>query len=1700
MFLGSSTQPCVARGTRLPWGRALLGLLTLVLMASHAQASQGPPEQLIRDQLPIPTESLWFSAWPVDKMPVFGGRIAPVLAFDKAPWEGRRAARGNPIEARRGALFSFPQDVRLDVASTGPTLMPSASAVAPSGMTIAFWYRVNRLDFGSVVFSRGGPNAAPPDGPGGQKVVATASTPHRLALGDSVDILGAKRWNGRWRITDVTANAFVLEGAVWDDAGLGSAAVFVPRVGKRWDPLLSLGQRNAVDPWRMALVLDNGVPTVSLRHADRELFGYEQVAPQTNYSPLVDDYRWHHIVVRVTREHCAGPCPSRVSVPYPAQPARFSLYIDGEWRAEDLALVPLDLNRLVVGELDVPGETYAQGNFVANPNRLQANMLLSGLHVFDAPLSDSEIVEVFRAGEAGYEQLFPTGPVAATAPGATPPPTIAVNLGPGLPESDLRGVGSATQVWSFRLQEVNRANGSTSFAWVRVDATSSSNVLLQFNASSPQGPIVALTDAGFAITCGGETLRVPAPRPALNRFQLLSLTVKGNEAFFRQDGQLVTKLGACAVPKTPAGGLFFGAGPQRWLAWAGHYDRALSPQELDALVAPGPRLWNSTRDGETSLRDQTGASGMKVERDGSRALRGGWFTNDTRPAGTPTPRPARAAIPFGIEAPATGALAPDDGRAPLTVSFQVRLPKGFGLDEYILSPSRVELAERRWVGTAGQPLAFDFKAYAVCSLFSATEPVGCYLEIIAGVGKGRPGRRYRVNLELPHGPGGPGENTNPAASHVAIAWGPERVIPPRPDAPQGASVTRLEPTVAINGKLINQKHQGEPNVIVDLGPVPGTSIDTATTPGAWTFGPGLHGATRRMSVPTTDIVSTPYDVELLDVRVYSHARKDLESIAGGGRAQSCLDAGRESVSAATGLGDFCGDCRTTHFALGGTTVAARECRDDAQFTEECVATSECAQGAACYKGRCLTTVQSCTGVGCSSCDNECAELGRGCVAEGSSWRCGGCKPGLARNRNNNAGEGDWELACSWQPSKAGGEVCATNGECTTGWCVGARSGTLDAKVTSNRQTQQSTMNCPGRGTCASGNVTRDLEYFSPSLAGVPWTEPARCAYEPATAGAICRTQLAKTESTTVTTPDGQTRQAARCLSGFDGQCEGFAEKRWQVLNPMACKAALAAANQTHGGSCYRKLKVGDVYCTKFDDSSVQDPDRRQAMFHTDAATFTPKVLKRAFLGDNTDWDPARDYSRLIDAGVGPRLIEFAAADTATKTRMQQTIGGWLPLATCASDQRPAQYASYPWAYDINDNIAYNPAHKAGNKLACEPRLQADGGSCPPAGAAGSGRQAWEFCASTFCDERGSKTCKPGGRSRNELAAQGGNQSKTGKSAVKFGVVRVDDTAVDIEKNAEDSDDQKPRYTATVSQRYVPCVLGTRFPLVDLFSLSIDIDRKEPACASEKFTTRILGYKVNAPKMEGAASCSLVSNSVSADAEVCFQGPSCTATADNLDQALSWTNLVPGFKVCIPADAIGVKLPEKKRTFFEAVVPITVSIGMTLDPCLNASVGFAANGMPQVEIKPNIAIGVEAKAGVGVASEEGNIEASAGAKIALTLVSVALPIRWLFELEDVDNAAGQHVLGLFDLKLKQKISIEIDLLSGWMGLYAELSFGPFGLDWEYPLFKWTGIFLSRDLSEVDVAKWRLDFQAAFADALARGQTSPRPSCDGNDCLK
>ncbi len=179
-----------------------------------------------------------------------------------------------------------------------------------------------------------------------------------------------------------------------------------------WNPLIAVGD-DSDEPWRLALVLDHGVPVVALRHVAGELFGDATSVPQVGSTHSIDDGLWHHVALRVAREACDDgvtpmACPSVADAGGPVQPARMSLYVDGELRGEVATDVHLELDRLLVGRLPTPEEVYTQPNFKGLA--LETVAYLDDVVAFDAPLAEAEIAGMMAWGKAGYGSQFPLTP------------------------------------------------------------------------------------------------------------------------------------------------------------------------------------------------------------------------------------------------------------------------------------------------------------------------------------------------------------------------------------------------------------------------------------------------------------------------------------------------------------------------------------------------------------------------------------------------------------------------------------------------------------------------------------------------------------------------------------------------------------------------------------------------------------------------------------------------------------------------------------------------------------------------------------------------------------------------------------------------------------------------------------------------------------------------------------------------------------------------------------------------------------------------------------------------------------------------------------------------------------------------------------------------------------------------------------------
>jgi len=185
----------------------------------------------------------------------------------------------------------------------------------------------------------------------------------------------------------------------------------------------------------------------------------------------------------------------------------------------------------------------------------------------------------------------------------------------------------------------------------------------------------------------------------------------------------------------------------------------------------------------------------------------------------------------------------------------------------------------------------------------------------------------------------------------------------------------------------------------------------------------------------------------------------------------------------------------------------------------------------------------------------------------------------------------------------------------------------------------------------------------------------------------------------------------------------------------------------------------------------------------------------------------------------------------------------------------------------------------------------------------------------------------------------------------------------------------------------------------------------------------------------------------------------------------------------------------EKTMIAGIVPITFGVGLILDMCVETYLGMGDNGMPKLEIKPLVQVGAEAKGGVGF-DLEGFIEVWAGVKLEIIFAAITIPIAWGVSVDIVianDRSAPPKLKPVLKLAIGERVALELEFLGGAMGLFAEINFGPFGFEWALELFAWSGITVTKTLSERTVWETDVDFQ--FDPGLSLSAGGSGQVCDG-----
>ncbi len=851
----------------------------------------------------------------------------------------------------------------------------------------------------------------------------------------------------------------------------------------------------------------------------------------------------------------------------------------------------------------------------------------------------------------------------------------------------------------------------------------------------------------------------------------------------------------------------------------------------------------------------------------------------------------------------------------------------------------------------------------------------------------------------------------------------------------------LQPYVALNGALLT-KGNGYANPVGPYLTSPATGQPLVY---ANTLPTNEAGA---ISLDAQQFATSPATIQVADLRVYGYRVMNLHEVGATCAQLKCGDAGRVCVPAKAGShgGAYCGGCDADHLKFGGVTGFRNDCVKKLAFNEPCGVSFQCASG------HCTSSwshPNRCTAPTASVCSAFCGARGRTCSAS-APWVCGGCKQDFVPLPPWTAGSTHPDLTCEWQPTIEAGEVCERDGQCFSGKCATQilEHRTYIAKVEDKWQTGDYKVSYGSRIVTSKVCGTKDKAF---------------CTDLPQ------RTVVEKQE--VVTPPHGGTPWSVYfCKYGDAGACQPNYQRRPAVLSWQACKTA-------------RTILWG--------------LDHNQGQRHAAVSKWSGldvRRLKHVFLNDPKAVQQG-DVIKLEEAGVGPLLLAYAQANATEKAAMKSKYGYFEPLSFCDASAFKKEFPSGAWSTSAYGSSA--------NRTLCVAKRLPNGSPCPPKGEEQGATKPNAWCKSEYC-RRDTATCDDAVTTASILKGKGGNQSKSGESNVRFGVVRVDQTSVELKEDPNKtagSDEYK--YKARLQQKHVLCLFGKPAPAEGIFVLDMDLDRSEgTACGTTRVTTKVAGLTTSAPKPDPiAGSCTNYSGGAGSGWSVCDNSET-TCSGPDLDKwkdSLSLAQLIPTLKFCVPVDDLA--LPEyQSPTFWLGPVPLGVKAGPSVDACVSLSVAVDSSGFPQLEVAPELGLGAEIRGGISL--QYPGIDVAAGVKLAVTLVGLRLPITFGMSLSDVfetKNGKKKHILGMFELEIFAKIALEISVLNGEFSLFAEVAFGGgiFTMEWTLPIFEWTAFKWTYNLLNEPLYKKTLDFKAEFQTAL---KGSANAVCNADACYK
>ncbi len=852
----------------------------------------------------------------------------------------------------------------------------------------------------------------------------------------------------------------------------------------------------------------------------------------------------------------------------------------------------------------------------------------------------------------------------------------------------------------------------------------------------------------------------------------------------------------------------------------------------------------------------------------------------------------------------------------------------------------------------------------------------------------------------------------------------------------------LEPAVFIDGVLQNATKNLQ---VVPTLPASGVDRTQPKQLAFWMLGAGTSSGDIQFNAS--------------DVRFYSRAVLEAGSMGmgcnGPGKGKSCSDSYLSTSQAPPTLYTSptctCGYCDTSlSYRVAAAGVSGEECRVKLPVYGDCATDEQCKSGVCSRKGDapgvCVFGSKD-----KATCDYDCAYRGRQCVASGQGWICGDCTPGFVLE----PGKANFEVTsadrnCAYRPTKKSGEECKYDAECLSGMCkdtvlktttrvVGGAITTYQDYGWDNKNCCSSQLKCHfnAKGYTNTSSSADRFEVKDVVAKACMAQTRDECETQGVPAGPPLAVTPQVVQPVVGTTANEQKPVAFECKFGGSDPCLPGDVRRARILKPEACYKMLSmkADDPTRplqnwikeGGRCKFSNNgwLGALTCgCDVGQHSYPEETRRYKLLKRPGLDLDPAELKFLILNDTSDYVQS-DYGRLLAAGVGSLLFDYAVADAEGKQAMVEQYGAFQPIGAC-----DAAIASL---FEVNaDQMAY----WKNNDIACQPDAQDNGAVCgpPPTSTlakslAGSpkGSPQWaaarlttpwqeisrKYCKSYYCN-RVTEKCDDGDNPLEEirLSKDGENVKREGSQGTQFGIVRMD--YMNVKYSAKTCDEGKLVDPATgkcaagvtpetpsrwgqldtnTSNKYSLVLFGQAILTVLGVENETTVDTvgAEPGaapdrCATGSGTMTLLGYDFDAADPPGAGACN-TEGEEQGDASWIVCGKGCPAEKEELGLAYKAKRMqtiqsftVTGLKIpgsaededegqvfCLPTEKF-LKKNKTKQFTIGGIVPAYVSGTASVSVCVNLQHVFANDGFPALRVEPTIALEGEAKVALGVNSK------------------------------------------------------------------------------------------------------------------------------------